>query len=94
MADVLGRDLIDRRAQMNIGAGRLLRPAAGEQRCAGPRMIAGAVVAGRGIDVVETGDDLNLILERRRAVPSSARARKSCLRPSATNDPGSRRWES
>ena len=48
---------------MNIGAGRLLGAAAGEQRRTGPGMVAGAVRAGRGIDVVQARDDLNLVLE-------------------------------
>ena len=59
MADVLGRHLIDRWAKLDIGAGRLLRPATGEQRRAGPGMIAGAVAAGCGVDVVQARDDLN-----------------------------------
>src|SRR3954470_20137151 len=64
MPDVLGGDLIDRGADADIRTGCLLRAATGEERGARACVVAGAVVPGGRVDVVEALDDLNLILER------------------------------
>ena len=45
--------------------GRLLHAHAGEERAAGAGVIAGAVRAGRGVDVVQPAEDLELVLHRR-----------------------------
>ena len=61
---MLRRHLVDRRADLNVGPGRLLRPATGQERRAGPGMIAGPVGPGGGVDVVEPGDHLQLVAQR------------------------------
>ena len=45
MADPLGRHLVDRDTGVNVGAGRLPDPDAGQKRAARPRMVARPVQA-------------------------------------------------
>ena len=63
MADPLGRHLVDRDARVDVGAGRLLDPDAGQERAAGPRMVARPVQPAVGVDLVEPAEDLDLVLD-------------------------------
>ena len=63
MTHPLGGHLVDRDPGVNVGAGRLLHPDAGEKRAAGPRMIARPIRAGSGIDLVEAAQDLKMLLD-------------------------------
>src|SRR4029078_5671100 len=56
---------IDRGADVKIGAGCLSRPATGEKRSIGTSMVAGAVAARLGVDVIQARDDLDLVFNRR-----------------------------
>ena len=59
----LGGHLVDRDPGVNVGAGRLLHPDAGQKRAAGPRMIARPVRAGSRIDLVQAAQDLKMLLD-------------------------------
>ena len=61
MADLPGGDLVDRDAQVQPGAERLPRVAAGEERGAGAGVVAGAVAPVVGGVVRQVGDDLKLV---------------------------------
>ena len=63
VADPLGRHLVDRDAGVDVGAGGLLDPDAGQERPAGPRMVAGAVLAADGVELVQPAEDLDLVLD-------------------------------
>ena len=63
MADPLRRDLVDRDARVDIGARGLLGPDAGQEGRAGPRMVARPVLPAGGVDLVQSGDDLDLALD-------------------------------
>ena len=63
MADLLGRHLVDRDARVDVRAGGLLDPDAGQERAAGPRMVAGPVEAAVGIHLVQPAQDLDLLLD-------------------------------
>jgi hypothetical protein len=69
---MLRGNLIDRRAEVYVRPGRLLRPATGEQRGVGPRMVAGAVGARGCVDVIQPADHLDLALERRQRLHRGA----------------------
>ena len=68
---LLGDDLVDRDAGVDVGPGGLLDPDAGQEGAAGPGVVAGAVAAGGGVEVVEAAEDLDLVLEPAPAAPSS-----------------------
>ena len=63
VADPLRGHLVDRDAGMDVGAGRLLHPDAGQERAAGPGMIAGPVRPGGRVDLVESAQDLDMLLD-------------------------------
>ena len=63
VADALGRHLVDRDARVDVGAGRLLDPDARQERSARPGMVARPVQAAVGVDVVESAQDLDLLLD-------------------------------
>ena len=65
MADLVGDDLIDGDAGVNVGAGCFLNAHAGEKSAAGPGMIARAIRTRSGVDMVHTAQDLQLILQLR-----------------------------
>src|SRR5438067_452108 len=65
MTDALRRDLIDGDADLDIRAVGLARARAGEERRVGAGMIAGAIVAGLRVEVIEPPEDLKRTLQRR-----------------------------
>ena len=93
VADPLGRHLVDRDARVDVGAGRLPDPDARQERPARPRMVARPVQAAIGIEVVQSAQDLDLLLDlfQRLQRPGELEVFPHALW--ATNDPDSRRWE-
>src|SRR5581483_5729986 len=62
VADVVGHDLVDGHAGVDVGAAGLLDADAGEEGAAGAGVVTAAVVAGGGVAVVEAAEDLDLVL--------------------------------
>ena len=63
MADLLGGDLIDRNARVNIGPRRFAHPHAGEERSIGPGMVAGAIGSRRGVNVIQPAQHLHVVFQ-------------------------------
>ena len=63
MSDPLRRDLVDGYARVNIGSGGLLGADAGQVSRTGSGVVARSVLAAGGVDLVEPGDDLHLVLD-------------------------------
>ena len=63
MSDLVGRHLVDGNAGVNVRTGGLLDPDTGQERAAGPRVVAGAVWSGRGVDMVQSGEDLQAVFD-------------------------------
>ena len=63
MADPTRRDLVDRDADVNIRSRGLLGSQTRQECRAGTRMIARPVLATGGVDLVQTGEDLDLGLQ-------------------------------
>src|SRR4051812_39501164 len=61
MTDLLRDDLVNGRAREDVGAGGFADANAGEEGAARSGMGACPVGSGRGIDVVEAGDDLQFV---------------------------------
>src|SRR5262249_20832644 len=64
MADLVGDELVDRNAGMDVGAGRFAHAHTGEERAIGAGVIARAVGTGGRVYVIQAGEDLNVLLER------------------------------
>ena len=65
MPNLIRHHLINGNARVNVRARRLLHAHAGQERAAGSRVIARAVRAGRGVDVIQSAEDLQLMLHLR-----------------------------
>ena len=55
MPDLIGRNLVDGNARMDVRAGGFLDADAGQERAAGARVVTGAIRPGGGVDMVQTG---------------------------------------
>ena len=58
MTDLLRSNLVDGDAGMNVRASGLFHANAGKEAAAGASMIAGAVGARRGVDLIEPAENL------------------------------------
>ena len=61
MPSGLGGDLVDRDAELDVGAGGLAGAAAGEEGGDAAGVVAGAVAAVRGVLLLEAGEDLEVL---------------------------------
>ena len=93
VADPLGRHLVDRDAGVDVGAGRLPDPDARQERAARPRMVARPVQAADGIDVVQSAQDLDLVLDLLQRLQRPGELEVFARALWATNDLDARRWE-
>ncbi len=83
VADLLRGNLIDRRAQVVVGAFGPFRLGRAEERGVGGRMRAGV-----GVLQLQVRDDRELIDDRGAATGASAKARSACRRPAASSGRG------
>jgi len=84
VADLLRRELVDGDARLDVRAVGLAGAHAGEKRGVGARVVAGTVVAGLGVFMIEAADDLDGTLPTPPAVASCGPARRPDPRRSAT----------
>ena len=84
VTNLIRDNLIDGNAGLDVGARGLLHAHTGEERAAGPRVIAGTVGTGRGVHVVHAAEHLKLVLHGRERLERRAELKVPRLRPSAT----------
>src|SRR3989442_10954228 len=63
MPDLIGRNLVDGNARMNVRAGGLLDADTGQERATGARVVAGAVRSGRRVDMVQAAENLQAFFD-------------------------------
>ena len=63
MPDLVGCNLVDGNARVNVRAGGFLDADAGQEGATGARVVTGAVRAGRGVDVVQLAQDLQAFFD-------------------------------
>src|SRR5438034_10608004 len=63
MPDLIGRNLVDGNARMNVRAGGFLDADAGQERATGAGVVARAVRPGRRVDMVQAAEDLQALFD-------------------------------
>ena len=83
MTDLIGHNLVDGDSGMNVRPGGFLYAHAGQESATGTRVISSPIRPGSGVDMVQPGEDLQLVshLLQRLHRAAELEIRSSLLRP-------------